>query len=143
MVSHPCNNARSLPVNLSPTNLKQIYTVPLGTTHIIPLSTLVGSSDVSIPPKKKKKKSSDDKRATKLKSNKIALIIHGPKNVDYDLDIGPVILTDWYHDEYFEIVKRVMSVPVSEWGIHLPTRSCFVLKNETVAATSAFRQQFD
>ena len=42
-----------------------------------------------------------------------ALIIHGPKNVDYDKDLGPVFLTDWYHDEYFEIVKRVMSSPVS------------------------------
>ncbi|MCJ1347713.1 hypothetical protein MMC31_005942 [Peltigera leucophlebia] len=41
------------------------------------------------------------------------LIIHGPKNVDYDKDIGPVFLTDWYHDEYFEIVKRVMSSPPS------------------------------
>lgn len=84
-----------------------------------------------------------DKRATKLKSTKIALIIHGPKNVEYDQDIGPVILTDWYHDEYFEIVKRVMSVPVSEWELRLRNRSCFVLKNEIVAATSAFRQQFD
>ncbi len=51
MVSHPCNNAQSLPVNLSPTNLKRICTVRLGITHIIPLSTLVGSSEVSIPQK--------------------------------------------------------------------------------------------
>lgn len=112
MVSHPYNNAQSLPENLLPTNSKRIYTVRLGITHIIPLSTLVGSSDVSIP--QQKKKSFDDKGATKLNFNKIALIIHGPKNVDYDLDIGPVLLTDWYHDEYFEIVKSVMSVPVSQ-----------------------------
>lgn len=37
------------------------------------------------------------------------LIIHGPKNVDYDLDIGPVFLTDWYHDEYFSIIEKLMT----------------------------------
>ena len=41
------------------------------------------------------------------------MIIHGPKNVPYDKDLGPVFLTDWYHDEYFNIVKNVMSAPVS------------------------------
>ena len=41
------------------------------------------------------------------------LIIHGPKNVPYDKDVGPVFLTDWYHDEYFSIVERVMSSPPS------------------------------
>lgn len=33
------------------------------------------------------------------------MIIHGPKNAPYDLDLGPVTLSDWYHKEYFEIVK--------------------------------------
>ena len=42
----------------------------------------------------------------------IALVIHGPKNVPYDKDLGPVLLTDWYHDEYFNIVEKVMSSPV-------------------------------
>ena len=37
------------------------------------------------------------------------MIIHGPKNVPYDRDIGPVLLNDWYHDEYFSIVKQVVS----------------------------------
>lgn len=37
------------------------------------------------------------------------LIIHGPKNVPYDRDVGPVLLSDWYHDEYFTIVKRVVA----------------------------------
>lgn len=37
------------------------------------------------------------------------LIIHGPKNVPYDRDVGPVLLSDWYHDEYFSIVKRVVA----------------------------------
>jgi FtsP/CotA-like multicopper oxidase with cupredoxin domain len=36
------------------------------------------------------------------------MIIHGPKNVPYDIDLGPVFLTDYYHTEYFELVKNVM-----------------------------------
>ncbi|KAI4232458.1 MAG: hypothetical protein LQ349_004994 [Xanthoria aureola] len=39
-----------------------------------------------------------------------ALIIHGPhENIFYDVDVGPVLLTDWYHKEYFELVKQVVS----------------------------------
>jgi FtsP/CotA-like multicopper oxidase with cupredoxin domain len=33
------------------------------------------------------------------------MIIHGPKNADYDIDVGPVMLTDWYHTEYFKLVE--------------------------------------
>jgi FtsP/CotA-like multicopper oxidase with cupredoxin domain len=36
------------------------------------------------------------------------MIIHGPKNADYDIDLGPVLLTDWYHGEYFDILESVM-----------------------------------
>ena len=38
-----------------------------------------------------------------------ALIIHGPKNVPYDIDVGPVLLTDWYHEDYFSLVKRTLT----------------------------------
>jgi FtsP/CotA-like multicopper oxidase with cupredoxin domain len=38
-----------------------------------------------------------------------ALIIHGPKNVPYDIDVGPVLLTDWYHEEYFSLVQQTMT----------------------------------
>ena len=37
------------------------------------------------------------------------LIIHGPSNVPYDIDVGPVLLTDWYHDTYEDIVEFVMT----------------------------------
>lgn len=47
------------------------------------------------------------------------MIIHGPVNADYDIDLGPVMLTDWYHTDYFSIVEQVMS-PVSE-GLPPPT----------------------
>ncbi|KAI5247379.1 hypothetical protein E4T42_05996 [Aureobasidium subglaciale] len=38
-----------------------------------------------------------------------AMIIYGPKNVDYDIDVGPVILTDWYHEDYYTLVEQTMS----------------------------------
>lgn len=36
------------------------------------------------------------------------MIIHGPSNADYDIDLGPVILSDWYHDDYFSILEKVV-----------------------------------
>jgi Multicopper oxidase len=36
------------------------------------------------------------------------IVIHGPKNVPYDIDLGPVLLSDWYHEDYHEIVKSVI-----------------------------------
>lgn len=36
------------------------------------------------------------------------MIIHGPTHVPYDDDLGPILLSDWYHDEYFSIVEEVM-----------------------------------
>lgn len=41
------------------------------------------------------------------------MIIHGPKNVDYDIDLGPVLLTDYYHKPYFQIVEEIMSTDLS------------------------------
>ncbi|KAL8829353.1 MAG: hypothetical protein Q9191_002062 [Dirinaria sp. TL-2023a] len=41
------------------------------------------------------------------------MIIHGPTNVPYDIDVGPVLLTDWYHNDYFDIVKEVVGLPPS------------------------------
>ncbi|KAF7929387.1 uncharacterized protein EAE98_005305 [Botrytis deweyae] len=36
------------------------------------------------------------------------MIIHGPANAPYDIDLGPVFLTDYYHKDYFSIVKSVV-----------------------------------
>lgn len=39
-----------------------------------------------------------------------AMIVHGPhENILYDTDLGPVLLTDWYHKEYFDLVEEVMT----------------------------------
>ncbi|KAI1506049.1 multicopper oxidase-domain-containing protein [Biscogniauxia marginata] len=37
------------------------------------------------------------------------IVVHGPSNVKYDIDIGPVLVNDWWHEDYFTIVKEVMS----------------------------------
>ena len=36
------------------------------------------------------------------------MIIYGPKNADYDIDLGPVMLTDYYHPQYYDLVEDVM-----------------------------------
>lgn len=42
------------------------------------------------------------------------MIIYGPHdNADYDVDLGPVFLTDWYHDDYYSLVEQTMA-PASE-----------------------------
>ncbi|CAD6581208.1 MAG: hypothetical protein ASARMPREDX12_000394 [Alectoria sarmentosa] len=44
-----------------------------------------------------------------------AMIIHGPTQVEYDYDIGPVILSDWYHNKtYEELVEEVMANPAEK-----------------------------
>ena len=37
------------------------------------------------------------------------MIIYGPSQVDYDFDLGPVILSDWFHQEYQTIIQQVES----------------------------------
>ncbi|KAL9620603.1 MAG: hypothetical protein Q9160_004857 [Pyrenula sp. 1 TL-2023] len=36
------------------------------------------------------------------------LVIYGPNTVDYDIDIGPVMLSDHYHRDYFSLVEVTM-----------------------------------
>ncbi|KAF2436984.1 laccase-1 precursor [Tothia fuscella] len=44
------------------------------------------------------------------------IVIHGPKTAEYDEDIGPVILSDWYHKDYFSITQDTMAgrIPSSD-----------------------------
>lgn len=37
------------------------------------------------------------------------LIVYGPKHISYDVDVGPVMLGDYYHRDYFEVVKDAAS----------------------------------
>ncbi|OCL14289.1 laccase-like multicopper oxidase [Glonium stellatum] len=36
------------------------------------------------------------------------IVIHGPKTAEYDIDIGPVMVSDWYHQDYFTLVNQTM-----------------------------------
>lgn len=38
-----------------------------------------------------------------------AMIIHGPSQVAYDYDVGPILLSDWYHASYEQLVEQVMT----------------------------------
>lgn len=40
------------------------------------------------------------------------IVIHGPPSIEleqYDIDIGPIMLSDWYHAEYFDLVEQTMA----------------------------------
>lgn len=38
------------------------------------------------------------------------MVIHGPREKqDYDIDVGPIMLSDWYHKEYYDLIETVMS----------------------------------
>ena len=39
------------------------------------------------------------------------MIIHGPSHAAYDIDVGPIMLSDWYHEPYEQIVEEVMASP--------------------------------
>jgi len=40
------------------------------------------------------------------------MIIYGPHNSEYDVDLGPIMLSDWYHTDYFSLVEQTMA-PIS------------------------------
>lgn len=42
------------------------------------------------------------------------LIIHGPDTVPYDIDLGPVLLSDWYHENYYSIVEKVVNTDINK-----------------------------
>lgn len=38
------------------------------------------------------------------------MVIHGPTTKKYDVDVGPILLSDWYHEDYFTLVEKTMAV---------------------------------
>lgn len=61
------------------------------------------------------------------------MIIYGPNHVEYDTDLGPVFITDWYHRSYLDIVEDIMSTNVSEIShkkISLDRKLIFFVANE-------------
>jgi FtsP/CotA-like multicopper oxidase with cupredoxin domain len=37
------------------------------------------------------------------------IVVYGPTNVDYDMDLGPVMMTDWYHEAYYGLVQQSLA----------------------------------
>lgn len=44
------------------------------------------------------------------------MIIHGPTQVSYDIDKGPIILSDWFHRDYMSIVADVVGTDITKVG---------------------------
>jgi FtsP/CotA-like multicopper oxidase with cupredoxin domain len=60
------------------------------------------------------------------------MVIHGPETVPYDigkcrllkcsqfsltnfrLDVGPIILSDWFHEDYLTLVEQVVSTDITK-----------------------------
>ncbi|KAI1190719.1 multicopper oxidase [Nemania serpens] len=37
------------------------------------------------------------------------IVVYGPSNVKYDVDLGPIMVNDWWHKDYFTVVEEVMA----------------------------------
>ncbi|KAI0101362.1 multicopper oxidase [Nemania sp. FL0031] len=37
------------------------------------------------------------------------MVVHGPSNAKYDVDVGPIMVNDWWHEDYLTTVKEVMA----------------------------------
>ncbi|KAJ8108112.1 hypothetical protein ONZ43_g6526 [Nemania bipapillata] len=37
------------------------------------------------------------------------MVVYGPTNVKYDVDLGPIMVNDWWHEDYLTTVKEVLS----------------------------------
>ncbi|KAI1324925.1 multicopper oxidase [Xylariaceae sp. FL0255] len=37
------------------------------------------------------------------------IVVYGPRNVKYDIDLGPIMVNDWWHQDYLTVVEEVLS----------------------------------
>lgn len=37
------------------------------------------------------------------------IVIHGPVTANYDVDLGPVLLGDWFHQDYFTLINNTLN----------------------------------
>lgn len=47
------------------------------------------------------------------------LIVYGPKHVPYDIDVGPIILGDYYHKDYLSVLDDVAG-PSQDFNVYVP-----------------------
>ena len=34
------------------------------------------------------------------------MVIHGPNSANYDIDLGPLLMSDWYHEDAFSLLVQ-------------------------------------
>lgn len=79
-----------------------------------------------------------------------AMVVHGPANADYDEDLGPVLLTDYYHGEYYDLVEDVMGTDLAKVAPYSDnnlingkgTYDCNLVKNGTTCTPNAGYAKF-
>ncbi|KXX76656.1 Laccase-2 [Madurella mycetomatis] len=37
------------------------------------------------------------------------IVVHGPTQEKYDVDLGPIMLSDWYHNKYSDIIEEMLA----------------------------------
>ncbi|KAK7914521.1 laccase-1 [Apiospora marii] len=37
------------------------------------------------------------------------MVIYGPNHVDYDIDVGPIMVNDWWHKDYHSVIEDIMA----------------------------------
>lgn len=37
------------------------------------------------------------------------IVVYGPSNAKYDVDLGPIMVNDWWHEDYFTTVEEIMA----------------------------------
>ncbi|KAB2581169.1 putative laccase-1 precursor protein [Lasiodiplodia theobromae] len=43
------------------------------------------------------------------------IVVYGPSSADYDIDLGPVMLSEWYHEDYLTLIEGVVGTDPSRW----------------------------
>ena len=69
------------------------------------------------------------------------VIVHGPTQSDYDVDVGPVMLSDWYHIPYFAIVADAVGtnysvIPPTSDSVIINGRGRFNCSNPSYSSDS-------
>ena len=48
------------------------------------------------------------------------IVVYGPEHVPYDIDVGPVMLGDYYHDNYYDLVEMAVGNN-SDFNVYVPS----------------------
>lgn len=48
------------------------------------------------------------------------MVIYGPSQVEYDVDVPPILVSDWYHVPYHQLVSQAVQVNVTDPSVTRP-----------------------